>query len=294
MWYLPAFVLMRAMFIASHKIGPKVGILHMILVGQIWLVLPAFVDFYVGWTPNAEGIPLQCPKQCFCPWQEWPQLQTYAYYSFGWWVARTDPVHHSYLGNGLIFFPCYWIGFYTGGKIFAWLGKVADEPSRMRRWATAGSMLIIYCVMYLSSVSAKENFDDQCSAFWSENGFAWDRVVKNLWYYALNLLLSLTYVVMIAATVRFHFKNLAKLCFFSLLLTSYVPCLTDFAVQVLELRKVLPASISPLVETLWVFTVPVLYEFVGGSLVVAFMGVIIPMGRRTVTAVLRNIREAKA
>jgi hypothetical protein len=294
MWYLPAFVFMRAMFIATHKIGPNIGKLHMLVVGQIWLLLPAFVDFYVGWKPNGEGIPLECPKQCFCPWQEWPQAQTYAYYFFGWWVAKSHPVHNSYLGNGLIFFPCYWIGFYTGGTIFSWLAKLADEPSWMRRWAMAAGMLMIYFAMYICSRSAAETFDDRCSAFWSEDGFAWHTVGKNVTYYSLNLVLSLAYVVMIAATVRVHFKYLAKICFFALLLTSYTPCLCDFAVQVLELRKVLPDSISPAIETVWVFTVPVLYEFVGGSLVVSAVGVIIRICRHILSFSLRSMREAKA
>merc|ERR1711972_543894 len=68
MWYLPAFVLMRAAFIASHKIG--LGKTHMLVLGQLWIILPAFVDFYVGWKPDQED--MQCPSQCFYPWQTWP------------------------------------------------------------------------------------------------------------------------------------------------------------------------------------------------------------------------------
>jgi hypothetical protein len=290
MWYLPVFVLMRALFIFTHRMG--IGKIHMFLFGQVWIILPAFVDFYIGWQPEFENE--QCPAQCFCPWQTWPRLQTIAYYTMGWWVSGDNPASNSFLGKAMIFIPCYWIGFYTGGSIFAWLAKVADEPSRVRRLAMAGFMMATYFAMYMTSRHVVAEFDDRCGSFWGSDGFVWLQVLKNMSYYILNLSMSLTYVVMIAAAVPLHFKYLAKICFFGLLLTSYTPCLIDFAAQVVELRKILPAFISPVVETLWVFSVPFLYEFVGGALVVSAMGIIVPLVLRPSLAVLRLIQRSKA
>merc|ERR1719171_868380 len=59
MWYLPAFFMMRCIFCAAHWMG--IEKLHILLLSQFWILMPAFVDLYVGWVPEAEGIPKQCP-----------------------------------------------------------------------------------------------------------------------------------------------------------------------------------------------------------------------------------------
>merc|ERR1719217_1827269 len=166
MWYLPAFVLMRAAFCAAHHMG--IEKLHLVLFSQIWIIMPAFVDLYIGWQPHLANseVPTECPSMCFCPWQAWPQAQTIAYYTLGWWVAGSSPVAHSMIGHAMIFIPCYWIGFYYGGSIFKVLTKVADEPSILKRVAIAMGVLGLYCAMYIKGQFLLQDFDDRCSAFW--------------------------------------------------------------------------------------------------------------------------------
>mmetsp|Transcript_20692 Transcript_20692/g.52280 ORF Transcript_20692/g.52280 Transcript_20692/m.52280 type:complete len:1210 (-) Transcript_20692:261-3890(-) len=271
MWYLPAFVLMRASFCAAHWVGLEKT--HLILASQIWLLLPAFVDLYIGWQPQSPNIPEECPSMCFCPWQAWPEAQTVAYYTLGWWVAGSDPVAHSMLGHALIFIPCYWIGFYYGGSIFKMLTKVADEPSFLKRVAIAASVFILYCIMYVWGQSLLEGYDDRCSSFWGPNGLVYQQIFKNFVYFAMNLSMSLTYVVFIAAAVPVHLKYMAKICFSSLIFSAFTPCLLDFPSMALELRKVMPSAISPGIEMTWVFTVPFLYELVVG----AFFALVLPI-----------------
>merc|ERR1719221_2246875 len=134
MWYLPAFVVMRAIFCGAHWIGLEK--IHILLFAQLWITVPAFVDFYTGWQPAAAGQAKTCPSQCYCPWQT-PGLETFARYTIGWW---DDGVANSMVGHALIFIPCYWIGFYTGGDLFKVLTKVADEASWLKRIIVAGSM----------------------------------------------------------------------------------------------------------------------------------------------------------
>jgi acyl-coenzyme A synthetase/AMP-(fatty) acid ligase len=287
MWYLPAFVLMRASFCAAHWIG--VEKLHLLLFSQIWILMPAFVDLYIGWVPNAEGIATQCPSQCFCPWQEWPQAQTIAYYTLGWWVAESAPIGHSMVGHALIFIPCYWIGFYFGGSIFKVLTKIADEPNVLRRVAIATSVLGLYCVMYIKGQNLLNDYDDSCSAFWGpDGGFIYQQVFLNGVYFVMNLSMSLTYVVFIAAAVPFHLKYMAKICFSSLIFSAFTPCILDFPTMALELRKVLPAAMSPSLEMAWVFSVPFLYELVVGALVAAVLPIIAKAVMRAYAA-LRSV-----
>merc|ERR1711869_26085 len=105
-----------------------------------------------------------------------------------------------------------------------------------------------------------EDYDDRCSAFWSPEGnFMFEQIFKNVVYFIMNLSMSLTYVVFIAAAVPIHLKYMAKICFSSLIFSAFTPCLPDFPSMALELRKVLPASISSPVEIGWIFTVPFLY-----------------------------------
>eukprot|EP00429_Kryptoperidinium_foliaceum_P133334 CAMPEP_0176276202 /NCGR_PEP_ID=MMETSP0121_2-20121125/47633_1 /TAXON_ID=160619 /ORGANISM="Kryptoperidinium foliaceum, Strain CCMP 1326" /LENGTH=50 /DNA_ID=CAMNT_0017616449 /DNA_START=29 /DNA_END=178 /DNA_ORIENTATION=+ len=44
-----------------------------------------------------------------------------------------------------------------------------------------------------------------------------------------------------------------------------IPCLLDFPSQALSIRAVVNPWVSPVVETLWVFTVPFLFELVAGA-----------------------------
>merc|ERR1719441_38440 len=102
----------------------------------------------------------------------------------------------------------------------------------------------------------------------------------------MNLSMSLTYVVFIAAAVPIHLKYMAKICFSSLIFSAFTPCILDFPSMALELRKVLPASLSPSLEMAWVFSVPFLYELVVG----AIFAVILPIVAK---AVLRGVATLK-
>lgn len=221
---------------------------------------------------------------CFCPWQAWPQAQTIAYYTLGWWVAGSSPVAHSMVGHALIFIPCYWIGFYFGGPIFKMLTKVADEPSVLKRVVIAAGVLGLYCAMYIKGQFLVQDFDDRCSAFWGPEGnFVYEQIFNNVIYFFTNLAMSLTYVVFIAAAVPIHLKYMAKICFSSLIFSAFTPCLLDFPTMALELRKVLPKAISPSIEMGWVFSVPFLYELVVG----AFFAVVLPIFAKAVLRLWR-------
>merc|ERR1712186_37094 len=100
MWYLPAFVYMRIAFVFWAKLGLEVT--HMVAASQLWILLPAFVDLYIGWSPPVLGQETDCT--CFCPFQEFPWAQKVSYYFYGYWNSG---VMNSYLGHGLIFVPCY-------------------------------------------------------------------------------------------------------------------------------------------------------------------------------------------
>eukprot|EP00930_Biecheleria_cincta_P020248 TRINITY_DN15269_c0_g1_i2.p1 TRINITY_DN15269_c0_g1~~TRINITY_DN15269_c0_g1_i2.p1 ORF type:complete len:1240 (+),score=211.80 TRINITY_DN15269_c0_g1_i2:460-3720(+) len=284
MWYLPVFVYMRAAFCAMHWLGLERT--HLLLASQIWIFLPAFIDMYIGWKfpqQTAEEMvrfDIPCPSGCFCPWQEWPWAQTVAHYTSGWWVTPSESTENSMLGHALIFIPCYWIGFYTGDKIFKVLTKVADEPSVLKRMLVAGFVLVVYYFMFTIGDSVTQGFDDTCSSFWGPSGsFLWQQVGKNLLYYTLNLSMSLTYVVLIAAAFPVHLKYLAKICFSSLIVSGLAGCTLDTPSMVLELRKWnLPASISPGVEIGWTFFVPFLFEFVVGAVVTFLLPIIIKAG----------------
>lgn len=283
MWYLPVFVYMRATFCAMHWLGLERT--HLLLASQMWIFLPAFVDMYIGWkfpseTPTEMAqFDIPCPSGCFCPWQEWPWAQTVSHYTAGWWVEPSKS-GNSMVGHALIFIPCYWIGFYTGDKIFKVLTKVADEPNVFKRVLIAGSVLVIYYLMYTVGDSVTQGFEDTCSSFWGPTGnFLWQQVGKNLLYYILNLSMSLVYVVFIAAAVPVHLKYLAKICFASLIISGLAGCTLDTPSMVLEIRKWnLPASISPGLEIAWTFFVPFLFELVVGAVVTFLLPIIIKAG----------------
>jgi hypothetical protein len=137
--------------------------------------------------------------------------------------------------------------------------------------------------MYHFGAPLTDGFNDECHAYWRDGAFQWRQVAENAAYWSLNLLMSLTYVVFIAAAVPVHLKSLSKNCFAALILSAFTPCLLDFPSMALEIRAALPATISPLVETLWVFTTPFLYEFVTGALFATF-----------VTSLIAAVRALKA
>merc|ERR1712025_831739 len=121
----------------------------------------------------------------------------------------------------------------------------------------------------------------------------YEQIWKNFIYFFMNLSMSLTYVVFIAAAVPIHLKYMAKICFSPLIVSAFTPCLLDFPSMALELRKVLPASISSPVEMGWIFAVPFLYELVVG----AIFAVILPIVAKAVlrgSAVVKNqVQKAK-
>lgn len=263
MWYLPMFVYMRVVFCVAHKLGLER--LHILVASQFWILLPAYVDWYIGWDGEPPAV---CPDQCYCIWQALPWAQSVSYYLSGWWVATGDEIHNSFVGHAMIFIPCYWTGFYFGGYIFKFLTKLADEPSKQKRFAVSALFLMAYLLSYVEGKFIVDGFNDQCSAFWSSNGaFKFVQVFKNLTFYALNLTMSLVYVIVIAAIVPVHLQYMAKISFSALILSAFVPCVNDYSVMALEIRKVIPVSFAPLVEMLWIFSIPFLFELAGGTLV---------------------------
>lgn len=264
MWYLPVFVYMKGIFNAAHWLGiPR---LHMFLFSQIWILLPAFVDFYAGWQPwDPNGSVNVCTPGCYCPFDDLPWLQTVLYYTMGWWVSFYEPQKHSMLGHALIFIPCYWLGFYFGAPIFKFLTKVADEPSKLKKTAIAAGVLGFYLLMYKKNEQLNDGYDDRCSSYWGPGGeFQFGQVMENIAYFAMNLAMSLTYVIFIAAAVPVHLKSFAKNCFPSLIISAFTPCILDLPTMVLSLRSMLPAAVSPTLEMAWAFGVPFLYETVVG------------------------------
>merc|ERR1711904_643122 len=150
-----------------------------------------------------------------------------------------------------------------------------------------GGVLGLYCAMYMKGQVLINDYDDRCSAFWDPQGsFVFDQVIKNFVYFFMNLSMSLTYVVFIAAAVPVHLKYMAKICFSSLIFSAFTPCLLDFPTMAMELRKVLPAMISPFMEMAWVFSIPFLYELVVG----AIFAVILPIVAK---ALIRTSAAAK-
>jgi len=273
MWYLPAFVYMRVAFVAWAKMGLEYT--HILLASQLFITFPAFIDLYVGWKPPFPGQETVC-NCSFCPFETLPWAETASYYLYGYWNSG---VINSYLGHGLIFVPCYWIGMYSGKHIFPLLCSLANEKSWLRRVVVAVAVVALYLAMFTQLDSVKNAYDDRCSSFWTDHGgFVWLQVLKNLRYFALNLSMSLLYVIVIAALVPVHLKYLAKICFSSLLFSPFATCLLDLPDQALMFRHRLPEIISPVVEMAWITAVPFLFELTCGAafsviLPVVFKGV---------------------
>jgi len=257
MWFLAAFVWMRIAFSAAHSMGMER--LHMFVACQTWIVLPMFVDLYVGW----QGYKLQdapCPSGCFCPWQI-PYAETIMHYVFGyqWWTSK------SFLMQGLVFVPCYWLGFYCGRPVFGCFTRLADDSSFVRRAAVALVVLASFVLCYRIEPSINNNIHDHCEAFWIGNRFVWKQILNNLAGFALNLCMSLLVVMFIAATATFHLKHLAKICFSALLLSPFTPCALNLPGMVIAIREMLPAPVSYLAETALLIGVPLLYIHIVGS-----------------------------
>jgi hypothetical protein len=278
MWYFPAFVFMRAGICAAHKVGLEIT--HILLAAQVWLILPAFVDIYVGWTPFFKGDgPLNppqdkvCPSECFCPFEEWPWFQSFTHYTVGYWNSG---VANSWLGHGLIFIPCYWIGLYGGKYVFPLLTKLANEPSLVRRACVSAFVLVIYYFCFTVLDEVKAGYDDRCKSFWNDGDFQASQVFLNLRYFAMNLGMSLLYVVFIAAACPVHLKYLAKISFSSLIFSPFFSCILDLAPMALKIRSVMPSLISPALEILAVLAVPFTYELVCGVAFTTAVGLIVP------------------
>jgi amino acid adenylation domain-containing protein len=269
MWYLPAFVIMRGFFCASHHLGLMKT--HLILLSQIFLTMPAFVDLYTGWKPvdYSDGN----PAGCFAPFQEWPSAQYILYHTVGWWNMGKE---HSYLGIGLVFIPCYWLGFFLGPKIFPFLSRLAEEKNWFKRIAVALGVFWFYYFMSHVEAYSFTLYEDRCSQYWVGGTFHFEHIVRNVVYWCLNLWQSLMYVVFIAAAVPVHLKYLAKVCFSALLFSPFAECLMDFSTQALQIRSVMPEMISPGVEIAWIMVIPFLFELLVGH---GFMLILPPIAK---------------
>jgi len=287
LWYLPAFVIMRACFCAAHSLGLEKT--HILLASQVWLIMPAFVDLYIGWTSDDTSgvIPTECPSGCLCPWQQWPWSKALAPYILGWWVEPSAPDANSFLGHALIFIPCYWTGFYAGGSIFKYLTKIAEEANILKRVATASAVFGVYYAMFTWGQPLQADYKDSCSAFWVSGGFVWMQVIKNVVYFMTNLSMSLLYVMFIAAAVPVHLKYLAKVCFSALIFSGFTACIMDVPSMALVLRGVLPSSVSPGIEVVWTLGVCFLYELLVG----AFFAWLLPKIAKLVMGVAAIVKK---
>jgi hypothetical protein len=278
MWYFPVFVYMRLGIVAAHKLGLE--IFHVILVSQVWLIMPAFVDLYVGFSPPFPGKgPLDppqdkaCPSECFCPLEAWPWFQTVTYYTMGYWNSG---VSNSWLGHGAIFIPCYWIGLYAGKYVFPLLTKLANETNLVRRLVTATVVLIMYYFCFTVLDAVKEGYDDRCRMFWTDGELQFYQIFKNVRYFAMNLGMSLLYVVFIASACPVHLKYLAKISFASLIFSPFFSCILDLAPMALVIRNLFPAFVSPMLEIFTILAVPFTYEFVCGVAFTSLVALVVP------------------
>uniref|UniRef100_A0A7S4Q4W0 AMP-dependent synthetase/ligase domain-containing protein n=1 Tax=Alexandrium monilatum TaxID=311494 RepID=A0A7S4Q4W0_9DINO len=263
MWFLPAFVYMRVIFVAAKVAGLERT--HMALASSIWLVLPSFVDFYTGWSGDPKA---QCPSECVCPFMDYPWTEDIAYTSLGWWNGAGGPAN-SFLGRGLFFIPCYWLGFYHGRRVIPFLTRLTDEPNWLKRVAVAAAVAVLYTITFTAGQPVVDGFNDSCGAFWQDGSFVWMQVAKNIAFYLQVLWASVLYCVFVAAIMPVHMKYLSKVCFLALVCSPFTPCLLNFAEMALYIRQVLTPvapAISPAVELLWVFSIPFLYMLVAGAI----------------------------
>merc|ERR1711879_574427 len=97
-----------------------------------------------------------------CPFTAWSWAQPLAYLSIGWWDTG---VSHSFLGQGLIFIPCYWLGFYVGPRVFPYLTWLADDSHLFRRLLIALGIILVYINSYNFGLQAMDSYDDRCGRF---------------------------------------------------------------------------------------------------------------------------------
>jgi hypothetical protein len=185
------------------------------------------------------------------------------------WTVGPAMISHSFVGRALFFIPCYWLGFYTGRPVFKWLSKITDEFTWKFRLLIAVIASAMYLAFFTVGTWIEGEFDDRCGSFWDGEEFKWMQIVKNVGFYTENIVTSVLYVVIVVAALPIHLKKLAKTCFAAYVLTAFQPffCLVDLPVMALEIRKVANPTLSPLLETFFIFAQPTLFVLVSGSLV---------------------------
>eukprot|EP00746_Dinoflagellata_sp_MGD_P120788 gnl/MRDRNA2_/MRDRNA2_56185_c0_seq1.p1 gnl/MRDRNA2_/MRDRNA2_56185_c0~~gnl/MRDRNA2_/MRDRNA2_56185_c0_seq1.p1 ORF type:complete len:1270 (-),score=211.21 gnl/MRDRNA2_/MRDRNA2_56185_c0_seq1:148-3387(-) len=266
LWFLPAFVYMRVLFVLAHKYN--VMMLHMFVISQLWLTVPMFVDFYVGWKPAAPGAAKTCPAQCFCPFDGNSWVEDLTYGAIGMWSVGPQLIDHSFVGRALFFIPCYWLGFFTGKPAMKFLVKLNDDLEWKKRAVVALSAAGLYLLALVYGQAIESGFDDRCGSFWVSDWSLPVQVLKNIAFYTMNVITSGLYVVAIVGLVPFHLKRLAKTSFAAYIIASNTKfqCLLDVPVMALEIRKLIQPSLVPVVESLWIFGQPTLYVLTVGSL----------------------------
>jgi len=134
----------------------------------------------------------------------------------------------------------------------------------VRRLGSAVLVMILYyyCFTILGEVTA--GYDDRCKSFWDEGQFQFGQIVKNLRYFAMNLGMSLLYVVFIAAACPVHLKYLAKISFSSLIFSDFFACIMDLGPIALLIRSAVPSFVSPVLEIITILAVPFTFELVFG------------------------------
>eukprot|EP00928_Gymnodinium_smaydae_P091761 TRINITY_DN7549_c0_g3_i2.p1 TRINITY_DN7549_c0_g3~~TRINITY_DN7549_c0_g3_i2.p1 ORF type:complete len:1208 (+),score=229.97 TRINITY_DN7549_c0_g3_i2:234-3857(+) len=281
LWFLPAFVWMRILFVVAHKLGMLP--FHVILLGQIWLTVPMFVDWYTGWTPRMTSQPTQCSPDCFCPFEGRPWVESLTYYTLGMWSVPATMIDHSFVGRALFFIPCYWLGFFSGRDFVAFLVRLKDEFSMSKRFIVSGISFAVYVLFIQMGGPIEKGFNDSCPAFWLSSMAVFTQLARNVAFYTMNLITSALYVIVIAAVVPIHLKYLAKVIFVAYVLASFAPvfCLVDLPTMTLQIRDIFPAELSPLIETLWVFGQPAVFALAVGS-----------FGMWVVQTLVRSVRYA--
>jgi hypothetical protein len=266
LWFLPAFVYMRVLFVLAHKYN--IMKLHMIVLSQIWLTLPMFVDFYVGWKPAPPGAAKVCPSQCFCPFDGQPWAEDMAYGLIGMWSVGPKMIDHSFVGRALFFVPCYWLGFFTGKPAMKFLCKLNDDLCWWKRAFVALTAGGIYVLALTYGQSIEDGFDDRCGSFWVSSWSLPTQLLKNIAFWAMNVVTSALYVIMVVGMMPLHLKRLAKTCFAAYIIAANTQfqCLLDVPVMAIELRKMISPSFTPVAESLWIFAQPTLYVLTVGTL----------------------------
>jgi len=141
---------------------------------------------------------------------------------------------------------------------------------------TAALILVMYYFCFSILDEVKTGYDDRCRSFWTNDEFQLFQIVQNVRYFAMNLGMSLLYVVFIAAACPVHLKYLAKISFSSLIFSPFFRCVLSLGQQAVTIRSIAPSFVSPLLEIATILAVPFTFELVFGHLFSTAVSMVVP------------------